>query len=603
MNVTQLGEQASGMLTERATIREAEDLVANGTVDLVVAEDLARIYRNPRHQYNFVQDCVDIGTRVMCIGDNLDTGDENWEITMGAAALRHGLHIPDTRRRVRRTATHCLHKGGMVQKLRYGHRKLTKEEAAAGNLGLKDLRIVKRPECTPIIREMMSRVLRGDGCAAVADWLNTAGVEPGPYVVSRRWSARLVVGLLDAPILSGTRTFRDSIYRPIFKTGKHKPVKNLQPETAFYPDLAHLSAEEHEGLRREIARRRAELTAKETKPPRRQGVPRSRSIWPGQACHCAICGGLMYYVGEHLKCKNALPGNGQTCWNHVQVPARLTRQRVVAWLVEQLDSAPELHQAMLEIVRAQLEGALGRHRPPRDLAREIASLERQAANLAAAIAEGGQMQALVQKLRAVEDVMDKTRAVKRAESSESSNACAGPSKRQIEEHLHQTLLDLVGKSLTFAGLMRRIFPEFAIQPVQALDSGQIWPRGRMTFRSGAILEIAGVGPAGSPLPDRAFVMDLFEPPLHIRYVSEALAARQSHPELSLNEIAALLNINHMTVKRAFGYARLMQRVGASELYREVHELPSDASRWRHRPKRRHDGPLHVTTTCLGGANA
>ena len=44
MQVTLLGEQASGMLVGRDTIREAEDLVAGGTVDLVIAEDLARIY-------------------------------------------------------------------------------------------------------------------------------------------------------------------------------------------------------------------------------------------------------------------------------------------------------------------------------------------------------------------------------------------------------------------------------------------------------------------------------------------------------------------------------------------------------------------------------
>jgi DNA invertase Pin-like site-specific DNA recombinase len=416
MEVTQLGEQASGMLTERATILQAEDLVASGTVDLVVAEDLARIYRNPRHQYNFVQDCVDIGTRVICIGDNLDTADENWEITMGAATLRHGLHIPDTRRRVRRTATHCFHKGGMVQKFRYGYRKLTREEAASGEHGPKDLRIIKRSECTPIIREMMNRILRGNRFAAVADWLNAEGIAPGPYVVSRRWSARLVVGLLDDPILSGTRTFRDSIYRPIFKTGKHKPVKNSKPEIAFYPELAHLSAEEHKTLRREIARRRAEVRAKDAKP-QRQGMPRSRSIWPGRACRCGICGGLMYYIGAQLRCKNALPCNGQTCWNHVLVSAEFTRQRVVAWLVEHVESVPELRQAMLEIVWRQLERTSGGHMPRRDLAREIASLERQAANLAVAIAEGGQMQALVQKLRAVEETLETTRAAQRSEAS------------------------------------------------------------------------------------------------------------------------------------------------------------------------------------------
>ena len=50
MHITPLGEQVNGMLTDRATIRETEDLVASGKVDLAIAEDLARIYRNPRHR-------------------------------------------------------------------------------------------------------------------------------------------------------------------------------------------------------------------------------------------------------------------------------------------------------------------------------------------------------------------------------------------------------------------------------------------------------------------------------------------------------------------------------------------------------------------------
>jgi len=277
MNVRLLGEQASGMLTDRATIREAEDLVASGKIDLVIAEDLARIYRNPRYQYDFVQNAVDVGTRVICIGDNLDTADENWEITMGAAALRHGLHIPDTRRRVRRTATYAFHKGGMVQKIRYGYRKLTPEESASGHFGPKDLRIVKQSECTPVIREMVNRVLRGETYASIAHWLESDGIQPGPYVVSRRWSPRIVVDLLDDPILSGTRTFRDTIYRPVFKTGKHKPEPNPEPETEYCPELAHITAEEHERLRAEIARRRAAAASLGQSSSTRRNIPRSPS--------------------------------------------------------------------------------------------------------------------------------------------------------------------------------------------------------------------------------------------------------------------------------------------------------------------------------------
>jgi hypothetical protein len=121
VEIKELGEQGSGLLTERATILEAIADLETGRWDLVLMEDISRAYRNPRWQFAFVQDAVDLETRVICPGDQLDTFEENWEVTMGAAALRHGLHIPDTRRRVRRTADHSFRHGGMVQKIRFGY--------------------------------------------------------------------------------------------------------------------------------------------------------------------------------------------------------------------------------------------------------------------------------------------------------------------------------------------------------------------------------------------------------------------------------------------------------------------------------------------------
>jgi DNA invertase Pin-like site-specific DNA recombinase len=138
VEIRYLGEQASGMLAERSTILEADELIATGKWDVVIVEDLSRTYRNPRFQWAFVQDCVDRQTRVICIADNIDTADEYWEAMMHTAALRHGLIVPDTRRRVRRTATHSFNNGGMVMKFRYGYRKLSIEEAASDPLAPMD---------------------------------------------------------------------------------------------------------------------------------------------------------------------------------------------------------------------------------------------------------------------------------------------------------------------------------------------------------------------------------------------------------------------------------------------------------------------------------
>lgn len=240
-----LGEQASGMLTARETIVEAERLIESGTIDLVIAEDLSRIYRNPRLQYSFVQNAVDAGTRVICIGDNLDTGDEHWEAALSLATVRHGLVIPDTRRRVRRTATDSFSKGGMVGKIRFGYRKLSKEEAQSGVFGPVGLRIARVDDCTPIIQEMIQRYLRGDLPSAIAMWLNGRGIAPGPYVHLGMWSSRVVNDFLQDPLLCGRRTFRDVLHTQVFSTGKYRRQRNPTPETSDHPELAHITVEEH----------------------------------------------------------------------------------------------------------------------------------------------------------------------------------------------------------------------------------------------------------------------------------------------------------------------------------------------------------------------
>jgi len=98
------------MIVDRASIVEAEHEIETGLWDLVLMEDLSKAYRNPRISTPLCRTGVDAETRVICTGDNLDTAILNGKSRWDRAALRRGLHIPDTRRRVRRTATYEFQK-------------------------------------------------------------------------------------------------------------------------------------------------------------------------------------------------------------------------------------------------------------------------------------------------------------------------------------------------------------------------------------------------------------------------------------------------------------------------------------------------------------
>jgi hypothetical protein len=250
--------------------------------------------------------------------------------------------------------------------------------------------------------------------------------------------------------------------------------------------------------------------------------------------------------------------------------------------VDVLDQNPDERtvfvDALWRLLQPSQAGALRRQQ---EVDREIKALERKAANLTAAIAEGGDLRPLVDRLKEIEHALDKARRQKSARRRPRKNEGPFSSRRQVDAHLTHVLQNLVGSSFDFADLMRRVFPEFVIQPVQSLGSGLVRPRARLTFRLSAFSEGATGNNAESPqLPDRQATLDLFEPPLHIRHLQACLNARRMHPESSLKQLAACLGLNHMVVKRALDYARLMEREGLTEPYRELDECPKDASRWR-----------------------
>ena len=403
------------------------------------------------------------------------------------------------------------------------------------------------------------------------------------------WSGGRVKDLFGDPILSGRRTFRKTICKPIYKTGKHRQRKNANPETESYPELAHLSLEEHEELLREIARRSEEIL-KVRSPnggPRhvRHNVPRSRSIWPGQSATCAACGGLMYYMGKDLKCENALHGGPQTCWNHVQVPAELTRRRVLGWLMQYLNQVPCFRSELLDAAWDELQRIDRQRDQARNNAgRAIAALEKQAANLAKAIAQGGELDALLSESRAVAEVLRVAR--QQSNRSTEKRAVCGRfrSKEQIEPLLDESLNAVADSSFEFADLMRRIITEFVIQPVQALDPPMVRPRGKLTLRLSGLNDDCAA--RSSDADDVHVVLDLFEAPKHIRYLDQIVAAKRREPKLSLKKLAALLPdaISYMAVKRALDYARLMESAGVTDPYRELLQPPANASRWERRRK-------------------
>jgi hypothetical protein len=578
VKLTPLGEQASGWLADRATMLQAMAIIEAGECDLVLVGELREIYRNPGFQWKFVYDCLDNDTRFIAVHDCIDTTEESWEVMMHAAALRHGLEVPTTRRRVRRKATYSFSKGGMVAKIKFGYARLSREEAASGKFGPVGLRIAKLGKWTPLILEMRRRILAGITAEAVSDWLIAEGIDPGPY--AERWSGRLVLDLLTDPILSGQRRFRRTISKMIYRTGKHKTRPNPEaPQEEVYTELAHMTKEEQQDLLDYLAARRGPNRAAQ-KCGRKSplwNVPRSRSIWPGQSARCPACYGLMYRYGVYLKCQNAVPGGPKTCWNHVLVEIDMVHKKVIPAVIRFLDRAPRARTEIAVIAWMQYQrDCRQRQRSTGDLDAVIVDLMEQEKNLSAAIAKRGGLDSLLELLANVQDRLKSTRAERERLTNRKTDLGAYQSAKAIEDRFAEVVPRMAAASREFADLLRRLITRFMIHPVQALDTPQVRPRAELTMSTAAWT------PSGEQPLEEVVTIDLFEPPAHIRFLDKCLQAAQEHPEATLREIAQIVGIGYMTVKRARDYVQLMKQAEASDPYRVLTSPPSDASRWRSR---------------------
>ncbi len=570
--LTKLGEQASGMLVDRPTIVDAMQRIADGEFDLVMIEDLSRAYRNPAFQYTFVQHCVDNDTRFIALNDNLDTADENWELSLSFATVRHGMHIPDTRKRVKRSATHSFHQGGMVLKVPFGYRKVSKEDALAGNSGPVGLRIAKDPSATPIILKMMDRVMAGDSFEAIVQGLNDEGVLPGPYVKKRRWTAKLLRTFLRMELLHGERILRKVLSNTVYKTGKSRRVPNSPEnwERKVYPELAHLSLDEHLKLLEVMDARASNARhAQGTDHPRYRS-PRSRTVFPRQHATCGICGALMYTTeGDRIVCSRALAGD---CWNKVRPHEPSLRQAVLDAILSEARMYAPFEESLLTSTKIEL-GRLQSHFGQRTalLEKQLQATKTHISAITTAIAESnGQLHSLLERLKTLEDLSAKLSE----EIAAANEARAGEppvlSDDLIRGRMPELLLRIAAESFDFAEWIRKLIPQLQILPVQALDTALVRSKVRFVVHWSALVD--------EPVDDTHHLLDVGNLPQHVQ---DAMTLRKSGIcEGSLGQVARSLGMSSMRLKRARVFLRLMQEAGVEEPFKVLTEAPVSASRWR-----------------------
>jgi hypothetical protein len=470
----------------------------------------------------------------------------------------------------------------MVLKHKYGYRRLTKEQSASGHFGPLGHRLVRDPECTPIIKQMRDAVLRGEGFDRIAEKLNEDGVKPGPYASKKAWTGRMVRSLLIDPILRGLRRFRMVKYHQISRTGKYRRDCNAHAaQECFHAELAHLSDAEFDELQAAIGERRERFQGRNGSDNQTRGRPRSRSPWPGQVARCGVCGGLMHRMGRFLRCAGALELKAR-CWNKVQVPIALLNARTAEYLVGIATRFPRFRRSLANVAWTQQQRCgRNRGRSLATLEEQIRTLERQGANLLAGIKEGGKISMMVATLQEVQNELDSLQS-ERNWMIENPDCGEYRSIEDAESRVAEVLRDSIGDSLDLADLLRTVFKRLTIVPVGDLTSPQVRPRALLELDFARVPESKSVDTLD--IKELSFSIDVFEPPVHVRLLDQVARLRSADPSLSNIELAKLLDVSDMSIKRTIAYSKAMRDAGSREPFRILEAPPPNASRWRRLPK-------------------
>lgn len=583
-----IATKGKGERLDRPELKDVEQLLRSGRLDLLGAEDLGRLVRGATAAW-LCGIAVDNGTRVLSVNDGIDTADDTWEEDVLEACADHVGHNAHTSRRLKHKLMNRFKKhGGATPREIFGYVK------PAGAKTFDDW--TKDDNATPIYKEWFRMLREGQTAEAVADWLNACGVPVGKYARGTKWTGKMVRRMTRNTILKGMPERGNKVTVKHHETGRRVSVKNPDgPETYACPHLIHIDPAEFDevnAILKAANRDRGRKLVPGADP--RKGVSRKRTVWPGQHARCGVCGRLYYWGGHgqttHMMCS----GNREyACWNGVTFDGHFAAKAVAAAVLLAVEQLPGFDPALAERVRAQADAERDTKADDvRRLDREEAE-KRHAADRLLAMIEGtdagGRSALLADRLEELEGRLAAIPRERRAILQRPVLVRELPAVETLKGLARKALDRLASGDPEVGNQLRVLLPEVLIFPVRPVGGGRTVARARVVLDLVALLDGPAAAAVGRVLRQVIWV-DLFDQPQRIKYRAEIVALRAAgHTE---RQVAAAVGLQQPTVQRAMALSRLMAENGLTDPYEFLTAPPADDKKMRrHRHPRYRFDPL------------
>jgi len=578
--------QGGGELLDRKELYDIEAMIEAGGLDVVIVEDLARLCRRNR-AFDICELCEDRDTRLIAINDNLDTAGD-WRLNGLITSFQNEQHNAKLSFRLQERLRERFKTGGALARLIYGHM------LPAG--GRTDADLQKDPAAQAVYDKWFLMLESGASFAEVADWLNATGAPTGPYCRSDKWDGRMVARVTFNPFLKGVREHNRRVCRRVNKTGRRRPV-NADPDLLLERPCPHLAFIDPERYDRLIAKLRAKNAGyargrRAKAADGRKGMSKKKTAWPGQHIACGVCGRAYYWGGhgvkEHMMCSGA---RDYRCWNGATFDGASAASRLKAAVLGAIQALPDFDDVFATAVRARV--AARQSSRSSDLARvdkQLAGARTEAERVAEAIAKGGKMSVLVDKLHALTDRKADLQTERDGLLREPPESFEPPTMEAIRGEARTALEAVAAATPELGRLMRAVVPRLEVVPHRLCDGGGVVLRARLTVDLTPLTRLPDSGLDTVDLLRRELTVDLFKPPQRVVYRERVVAGRAAGQ--TERQVAADCKITVTAAQRASALDRMMREQGLADPYVPLTEPPADLKKMRrHRHPRYRFDPL------------
>lgn len=587
--------EVSGETVFRPGIDRVREGVLNESWDILICEDVSRLFRNVSACHDLVEEAVDNGIRVVAINDHVDSNDKDWYDRFCDAALHHAKTNRYTSHRIKRKHESLWESGAAIGMVKTGYRRIQPK--------VDELKIGQRtkdpkfdeidPEWNETIKKMYEKVATGVGPDEVAEWLTEQGLPKCASAKTEKWFKRDVIAKVRNPIYRGVETFRSTQSERKFRSGKRKQKRSDQQDI-LSRDMSHLRIVEDwlwEKANAKIDERMVKNTSSSGDGHPLSNIPRNSRSPLSELFVCGICGAKMWGDGRNeggYRCGRARSGD---CWNKATALRGLVHERISKLAVDQLLSIEGVQDILVEHINKVSGDDEVRRLEEKKLLSEIDKLKRECSHLGdviAAQAGGDTLFTLVEKLKERETLItlaDAKLGNIRFNLASPPMVTVDQIREQIEKCSNK-LLDLDRNSGRL--LSRLVDGKIQAVPYLQFQSTKVVLRADFVIRPVGILpeELAAaltgkeLETVAALLPAQRIIVDLFNVSTAPEYAIAVRKLKEQDARLTLVEIGEALGISKSGARDALKLGRKMQAAGIDDPFIRLSQRPAKVARWK-----------------------